>query len=130
MWPRFPPQSSISLRKNIFLKVFKSIFTKKFPNITLDFRIAIYSYFISKDFYILNRYLTYYFQDHLGESKKFQFLSFRWWLRRLEAHEFLKYFFYVNQLRYRYSIDFFITFLICFFINFKKVREIMQFKNV
>lgn len=129
MWPRFPPQSCISLRNNIFQNIFESSFVRKFPNITLDFRIAIYSYFISKDFYIKNRCLTYYFQNYLGESSKFLFLYPRWWLRRLEAHEYMKYFFVQNHLQYRYGFDFYITYIVCFLLNVKKTREIIHYKN-
>ena len=92
MWPKFPPQSCISIKANFFKKILKGIYCYKFPNIALDFRIAVYSFFISKDLNIINNYLTYYFQDKLGESKKFSFLSRNWWIRRLEAHKYLKYF--------------------------------------
>jgi glycosyltransferase involved in cell wall biosynthesis len=120
MWPRFPPQSCISIRANFFKKVFKSIFCNKFPNITLDFRIAVYSFFISKDFNIINNYLTYYFQDKFGESKKFSFLSKNWWIRRLEAHKYLKYFLQKNELNYFFGIDFIVTYIFCIFLKPKK----------
>jgi glycosyltransferase involved in cell wall biosynthesis len=117
MWPQFPPQSCISLRSKIFKKIFSNIFNKKFPNITLDFRIAVYSYFISKDFNITNNYLTYYFQDINGESRNFLYFSKNWWLRRLEAHRYLRYFLQNNNMRYIYGIDFFLTSIICIFWN-------------
>jgi len=120
MWPRFPPQSCISIRANFFKKILKSIFCNKFPNITLDFRIAVYSFFISKDFNILNNYLTYYFQDNFGESRKFSFLSKNWWIRRLEAHKYLKYFLQKNKLNYFFGIDFIFTYIFCLFFEFKK----------
>jgi len=120
MWPVFPPQSCISIRANFFKKVFNSIFCNKFPNITLDFRIAVYSFFISKDFNIINNYLTYYFQDKFGESKKFSFLSKNWWIRRLEAHKYLKYFLKKNELNYFFGIDFVVTYIFCLFLNPKK----------
>ena len=117
MWPQFPPQSCISLRSKFFKKIFSNIFNKKFPNITLDFRIAVYSYFISKDFNITNNYLTYYFQDIHGESRNFLYFSKNWWLRRLEAHRYLRYFLQNNNMRYIYGIDFFLTSIICIFWN-------------
>ena len=119
MWPRFPPQSCISVRANILKSIFPVVIYKKFPNITLDFRLAVYSFFISKDFVITKKYLTYYFQDTFGESRKFIYLSKNWWLRRLEAHKYLRHFFNKNNLRYFYGIDFLITFILCFF-KYKK----------
>jgi glycosyltransferase involved in cell wall biosynthesis len=120
MWPRFTPQSCISIRTNFFRKISSKLFYKKFPNITLDFRIAVYSFFISKDFNIINDYLTYYFQDKFGESGKFSYLSKNWWLRRLEAHKYLKYFFQENKLSYLFGIDLIITYIICHFFSSKR----------
>ena len=119
MWPRFPPQSCISVRTDFLKSIFPGFLCKKFPNITLDFRLTIYSFFICKDFFITKKYLTYYFQDTFGESKKFLYLSKSWWLRRLEAHKYIKFFFKKNNLRYIYGLDFLVTFVICFF-KYKK----------
>jgi glycosyltransferase involved in cell wall biosynthesis len=117
MWPRFPPQSCISIKSNLFRKISSKLLNKKFPSITLDFRIAVYSFFISKDFNILNNYLTYYFQDKYGESRRFCYLSKNWWFRRLEAHKYLKHFFKKNKLSYFFGIDFLITYIVCYFLN-------------
>ena len=120
IWPRFTPQSCISIRTIFFRKISSKLLYKKFPNITLDFRIAVYSFFISKDFNILNNYLTYYFQDKYGESRRFSYLSKNWWFRRLEAHKYLKLFFKENKLNYFLGIDFLITYIVCYFVNSKR----------
>ena len=39
-WVSFPPQSCISIKKDVIIKLKKSLFKKKFPLTTLDFRIA------------------------------------------------------------------------------------------
>lgn len=120
MWPRFPPQSCISIKTSFFRKIYPKLFNKKFPNITLDFRIAVYSFFISKDFNIINDHLTYYFQDRFGESQRFSYLSKNWWYRRLEAHKYLKHFFNNNKLIYFFGIDFVVTCIICIFLSIQK----------
>jgi len=119
MWPRFPPQSCISIKSIFFRKIFSKLLNKKFPSIALDFRIAVYSFFISKDFNIINNYLTYYFQDKYGESARFSYLSKNWWFRRLEAHKYLKYFLQENKLSYFFGIDFLITYILCYFFKLK-----------
>ena len=90
----------------------------KFSKISLDFRIAIHSFFIDRDFKIIDQYLTYYFQDHSGESSKFKFFSINWWNRRYEAHKFLELFFKMNRIKYFYSPDYFVTVIFLFFFNF------------
>ena len=55
IWPIFPPQSCISMKRDFFEEVFPQISFKKFFNIWFDFRVAFYSYFISKNFEILDK---------------------------------------------------------------------------
>lgn len=124
IWPRFPPQSCVSIKSIFFRKISSKLLNKRFPNITLDFRIAVYSFFISKDFKILNDNLTYYFQDKFGESRRFSYLSKNWWFRRLEAHKYLKLFFKENKLNYFFGIDFLITYIVCYFVNSKRALKI------
>ena len=88
MWPKFPPCSCISVKRNFFKGICNEITLKKYPLLTLDFRLAVISKLVFNDFKILNKYLTYYFQDPKGESSKFKKFSKNWWSRRLEAHEY------------------------------------------
>lgn len=118
IWPKFSPQSCISITNAHFKKIKKNILLNKFSKISLDFRIATHSFFIDRDFKIIDQYLTYYFQDHSGESSKFKFFSISWWNRRYEAHKFLRLFFKMNRIKYFYSPDYFVTVFFCFFFNF------------
>jgi glycosyltransferase involved in cell wall biosynthesis len=65
LWEKFPPQSCISLRRSFFLEIIRSIKIRKFPRVWFDTRILLHSYFVSKDYNLINKYLTYYFQ-HLN----------------------------------------------------------------
>ena len=92
IWPKFPPNSCISIRKKFFKKIEKELSLKSFNLLTIDFRIAAISKVIFDNFFILNKYLTYYFQDKKGESSsKFKKFNKYWWRRREQAHQYYQY---------------------------------------
>ena len=109
LWPFIHPTSCISIKREFFDSIFKSISTNSFPDIWMDFRICIYSNYIFNEFYILNKNLTYYRQSDDNISSKFKFLSINWWKRRLQAHEYLIYFFNKNNIKHKKNLDFYIT---------------------
>jgi glycosyltransferase involved in cell wall biosynthesis len=121
IWPHFPPQSCISMRRVFFNEIFCKISFRRFHNIWFDFRVALYSYFISKNFEIYKKRLTYYFVDPEGASSEFKYLSFNWWKRRLEAFNYSNYFFKKFNLKFPLTIDYIFTKIICriFFFNVK-----------
>jgi glycosyltransferase involved in cell wall biosynthesis len=118
-WPHFPPQSCISMRRDFLRKIFPKIFFKKFYNIAFDFRLAFYSYFISKNFEILEKRLTYYFVDPTGISSQFRYLSFKWWERRLEAYNFYNYMYKKFSLKFLITFDYILTRIVVKFFYFK-----------
>ena len=119
-WPNFPPQSCISIKRKFLKKIFLHIDSKKFNLLTLDFRLASYSYLVYENFYITDKYLTYYYQNLFGESYiKFKKFSINWWQRRLQAHK------YINQIaknkKFKLSLDYFFTKITVILMNiFKK----------
>lgn len=121
LWPKFPPQSCISIKKIFFKKMIREISQKKFELLALDFKIATLSKCIFNDFNIINKFLTYYFQDFKGESysyyKKF---NFNWWARRLEAHQYLEYISKKYKKIYTKGVDFYFTKFIFFILNMLK----------
>ena len=114
-WPRFSPQSCISIRKIYGKEVFRSLKIKKFNLIWFDFRIAIYTFLKFKKLIILQKYLTYYRQNSYTASKKFKTFSKNWWLRRSEAHDFFTYVAKKLKIKDKFTIDKLVT------IIFKKV---------
>jgi glycosyltransferase involved in cell wall biosynthesis len=111
-WPRFSPQSCISIRRDYLKKIYKIISIKKYPTIWLDFRIVIFNFIKNKKINLVNEFLTYYQQSENSASSNYKLFSKNWWLRRHEAHN---YFNYINKKKH-YSLDFCITnFLIFFF---------------
>tara|TARA_B100001093_G_scaffold73359_1_gene64070 strand:- start:272 stop:1060 length:789 start_codon:yes stop_codon:yes gene_type:complete len=108
-WPYIHPQSCISIKKENLEEIFKKISIKLFPDIWMDFRICLYSKYILNEFHILNKNLTYYRKSTQNISSKFIYLNRSWWKRRMQAHEYVKYFFKKENISYTKNLDYFIT---------------------
>ena len=116
LWPKFPPTSCISVRRNFFIKIINELKNTKFPLLTIDFRLAVISKVIFNDFKIINNHLTFYFQDKIGESNSnFKKFGKNWWTRRKQAHEYMGYLFKKNNLKYK-NWDYSITKIINLFL--------------
>ena len=116
IWPKFPPTSCISLRRNFFSKIKNELKLKKFPLLTIDFRLAVISKILFNDFKIINNHLTFYFQDKKGESNSnFKKFGKNWWARRMQAHEYMIYLFKKNKINYQ-NLDYSITKIINLFL--------------
>jgi len=116
IWPKFPPTSCISLRRTYFSKIKSELKPKKFNLLSMDFRLAVISKFLFNDFTILNKYLTFYFQDKKNESNSnFKKFKKNWWLRRMQAHEYMIYLLKKNNLKYQ-NLDYSVTKIINFFL--------------
>ena len=111
-WPYVPPQSCITMRRKDFKRIINKINFQFFPDIWMDFRIALYLNHVSKNFFILNKNLTYYRQTTEMISSDFTFLSKRWWKRRMQAHKYVKYFFSKQKVKYNKNLDYFLTSII------------------
>ena len=116
-WPYIPPQSCITIKREEFKKIIKMINFNLFPDIWMDFRIGLYLRHIKKDFYILDKNLTYYRQSTEMISAKFKFLSLAWWRRRKQAHDYTRYFFLKNKIKHVKNLDYLLTNLINLFIK-------------
>ena len=116
-WPYIPPQSCIAMRRDDFKKIINRINFNLFPDIWMDFRIGLYLKYISKNFFILNKNLTYYRQSSEMISANFKFLSIAWWRRRMQAHDYVEYFFLKNKINYKKNLDYLLTNFINFFIK-------------
>ena len=116
-WPYIHPQSCISIRREEFKNIFKVISVKQYPDIWMDFRICLYSKYILNKSYILNKNLTYYRKIDTNVSSKFKHLSKNWWTRRLQAHEYLVYFSNKQNIRYKKSLDYYLTKIYNLFIK-------------
>lgn len=116
-WPRFTPQSCISLKRSYAKELFLKLKIKKFETLWFDFRIASYTFMKEKNIFVLNKYLTYYRQLENSASKEYKIFSKKWWFRRQEAHDFIDYLFKKNRLKNRITLDKVITMIVNKFLN-------------
>ncbi len=114
-WPRFSPQSCISLRRDCAKEIFKNVRIKKFESIWFDFRIALYYFLKYKEITIINKHLTYYRQLDNSASKNYKLFSKNWWHRRAQAHKIVDFYCIKLNKSKKINLDKFITFLVVFF---------------
>tara|TARA_Y100000591_G_C21764691_1_gene662107 strand:+ start:177 stop:980 length:804 start_codon:yes stop_codon:yes gene_type:complete len=109
-WPKFPPTSCMSFETKTLKKVIKKISFRKYPNLAIDFFLAVYYYVILKNFYIHKSHLTYYRQLTNGtDSIYLKYRTKKWWIRRKEAFGFLNDLLVKNRLPANKGLDFVIT---------------------
>ena len=113
-WPYFPPTSCISLKRNIFSEFMKELRDLKFDYLWMDFRLGVFSKYYLKRIYYLNNNLTIYRQTNNNISSKFRYLSKNWWIRRNQAHEYIKLIFKRKKINHIKNYDYILT----KFINF------------
>ena len=114
-WPRFSPQSCISVRKTFAREIFQQLSIKKFETIWFDFRIAVYYFLKKKKLFIFKKHLTYYRQSDNSASKKYKTFSKNWWHRRKQAHNFVSYINKKLKKKDTMNIDKILTYIINLF---------------
>jgi glycosyltransferase involved in cell wall biosynthesis len=116
-WPSTIPTSGISLRRDFFHKCLEFDLFSNYPRLEIDFKLNFFSQIITKNYKILDEFLTFYrYVDGgiMANSKKF---SQQWWLRRMQAHYFIQNIYLKNNIKYIRNYDFFITKLIVKFLK-------------
>ena len=109
-WPKFPPTSCMSFEKKTLKRTIKKINFKKFPNLAIDFFLAVYYHLILNNFYIHKSHLTYYRQvSNSTDSVYLKYKTKKWWIRRKEAFQFLNNLLEKNKLPSNKGIDFVLT---------------------
>tara|TARA_B100000941_G_C28490574_1_gene547694 strand:+ start:111 stop:905 length:795 start_codon:yes stop_codon:yes gene_type:complete len=108
-WPRFYPQSCISIRKNYLMKIYPKIKINNYPNVWFDFRVAMQTYLLFGKIHIIEKFLTNYQQSNSQISSKFKKFSKNWWKRRNQAHEFTNYLYKKNSIKKNKNLDEYLT---------------------
>ena len=112
-WPNIFPTSCIAIKRDDFVNNFSYFSYQDFPDVWLDFRMVVLSEYIYKRNTIhLDENLTYYRQTKTNISSKFKFLSRIWWVRRYQAHNYIKFFFKRNKIKFKINADYIVTKLI------------------
>jgi len=107
IWPKFYPTSTFSIRRKDLINYFKFDNRFKYNLLEIDARLFFYSKIAKKNHKILNKTLTYYIQDGHGISSKFKRFTREWFLKRIQAHNFLQSL--IKSKKYPYKIDFLIS---------------------
>ena len=105
IWPTIFPTSCISIRKDIFKKIIKHLKPNYLTNLEIDARLIIFMKFYFGEYNIIKRKLTNYTHDHEGITSGIKKYSKKWWLRRKEAYEYLKYVLYLKKKKLPWSLD-------------------------
>lgn len=109
-WPKFPPTSCMSFERKKLIKTVNKINIKRFPNLAIDFRLAVYYSLVENKFFLTSSYLTFYRQvEGSMDSKYKKFRSKHWWERRFEAFKFLNLILNKNNLPIHKSLDYTLT---------------------
>jgi len=109
IWPTIIPTSSITCKRIFFEKFLKKSFLKKYENLEIDFRLNVYSRNLHKNYFICNEDLTYYRQVNDGIMSNIKKFSKKWWIKRLEAHNFMQKLFSNHNIKYNNKIDFLLS---------------------
>ena len=115
-WPFIHPTSCITIKKEVFNKLFTSISSKDFTDVWMDLRICLYAKYILKKFNKVDENLTYYRRTESNISSKFKKYSKSWWKRRSQAHEYFHFFCKNNDIKFKKNLDYLLTKFICLFI--------------
>ena len=115
IWPQFYPTSCISLRRKFMFDFLNYIKKNNFENLEIDARLSMFA-FLKKKFIILNKSFTVYNFDKTGITSGYRKFSIRWWKKRNEAFSYLFILHKKFKIKFLYSMDFYFTRFINFFI--------------
>ncbi len=109
IWPTIINTSSITIKKDFLIEFFKKKLFENFDLLEIDFRLNVYSRCIDKRFLIIPDKITVYRYVEGSIITSIKKFSKIWWIKRLQAHEYMSFIFKINNLNYKYSIDWFFT---------------------
>ena len=118
IWPRFFPTSTIVVRKTYFKKFLKLVLPNKFPNLEIDARISIYSH-LKNEFAFIKQCYTVYNNDTKGITSNYKKYQKKWWIKRMEAFNYMRYLTKIFKIEFKKGPDFYLTKLINFFLELK-----------
>tara|TARA_B100001057_G_scaffold462859_1_gene516239 strand:+ start:1577 stop:2362 length:786 start_codon:yes stop_codon:yes gene_type:complete len=120
VWPTIFPTSCISIKSNYLKLFFQNVEANKYDYLEIDTRINIFFNFYLNDYNVLYKKLTNYNYDNLGITSNINKYSKRWWFRRSEAFDYLRFILNKKQKIFKINPDYFATKFICFVLRFFK----------
>jgi glycosyltransferase involved in cell wall biosynthesis len=118
-WPPTIPTSGISFRRKFFESCLKFDILKNYPILEIDFRFNFLSKKIYNNYIDLDDHLTVYRKVDDGIMSNIKKFKRMWWIKRLEAHRFIKHLYVTNGIKYYNNFDYYLTKIIVFFLNRK-----------
>lgn len=88
-WPTIINTSSISIKKNFLKKCIKNNFFESYPLLEIDFRINAICRILNTKYRIIQDNLTIYRVGTPGIMSKLKKFSKLWWIKRLQAHNYM-----------------------------------------
>ena len=82
---------------------------KNYQNLEIDFRLNVYTRKLNTNYIISNKDLTNYRQVSDGIMSNIKKYSKKWWIKRLEAHQYMEKIFLNIIKKYNISFDFLLT---------------------
>ena len=120
IWPTIINTSSISIKKNFLDKCFGDKLFEDYEMMEIDFRINVYSRCIEKKYKIIPENLTIYRNVEGSLITSIKKFSKKWWLKRLQAHQFMNYVFSKYNLKYKNIFDYSFTKFLSIVFNLKR----------
>jgi len=109
IWPTIINTSSIVLTRKFLNECIEKGIFEKFDFLEVDFRINVYARCIKKNFKVISEDVTVYRKVDDSIMVNIKKYSKKWWIKRKEAHEFMRNFFLKNQLVYENKFDYYLT---------------------
>ena len=109
-WPKFPPTSCLSFRRNSLINSLNKISFKKYEELWFDFRIVTFYALKKNQFNFINYNLTFYRQNSNNFEKRYKkFFNREWWVRRYQAFQYLKKLDHKKFNKNIFTIDYLVT---------------------
>ncbi len=91
---------------------------KNYPNLEIDARLTIFSKFFYNQYQVIDRKFTFYGLDPNSITAKIKKFSKKWWIRRFQAFQYLKFILKKSKKKFIPSFDYYFTNIVVIF--FKK----------
>ena len=121
VWPTIFPTSCITISRKKFKSFQKHIQRSQYLNLEIDARLTIFLKYYSNEYNVLKEKLTIYNYDKNSITAKISKFSVKWWLRRFEAFQYLKFILSKKKKTFKISFDYLITIFFSFMIKFLKL---------
>jgi|TARA_B110000914_G_C15492084_1_gene461180 glycosyltransferase involved in cell wall biosynthesis len=110
IWPTIINTSSITIKSDFLKKCVENNISNNYDFLEIDFRINVYARCIDKNYKIIPDKLTVYRKIENSIISNIKKFSKIWWIKRLQAHEFMNQLYLKKNLKYKKNnMDYILT---------------------